>query len=417
MKIKKTTQSEKKVANLQLVKETNLALIFNLISSHQSISRAELANITKLSPTTVSSLTQELLDNNMIIQTGEGTSETSGRKPIMLEVDPKGGYVVAVEIADYGFYISLFDIKCQQVGYSKHILTQYDAIGDEIINVLSNMLNENNVDEDKLLGVCIGIPGLIDAETNKVVSTVVPIDESNDFYNVIKDRFPNIPVKLGNESSFYAYAEKEFGIGKNVDNLVFMDINVGIGSGILIGGHIYTGALGYAGEIGHVSIDLNGPRCKCGNRGCLEIMANIPALLQRVIFAIMSGRNTIIKDITSNDFNRINIDVIKSAMDLKDGLVLEVVDDTARMLAFGLNNVINMINPQMIVLGGDIITLGDEFLNMIKSHLSAIVFKHNASRVQIKYSSVGGNAVTLGGARYVLDNIFKFRTEGFLGLK
>jgi len=410
----KGPKSEKHVANQQLVKETNLTLIFNLIYKYGPVSRAELANKTKLSPTTVSSLAEELLRSGMIMETGAGTTTTSGRKPIMLETNPNGGYVISVEMLENGFNCYLYDLKCSEICGGKFDISEYGLIGAEIAKVSEQILKKMNVREDKLLGICIGAPGLIDTENNRVISsTVIPIDEHNEFYNTLKARFANIPILLENESCLCAYAEKEFGTDGEIRNLVFIDvINAGIGAGIIINGSMFRGSFGLAGEVGHISIDLNGPKCKCGNRGCLEVVAGIPAMIQKVIFAIMSGRETVVRDIINNDFNRIDIDIIKIAVEKGDQLIMEVLDEISYKLAAGINNVINLFNPQVIVIGGEILKIGNIFLEKLKNTLYSIELKPNVNRVVIKYSNLKGNTVTLGGSRFLLDNIFK--TTGLL---
>lgn len=411
MKLRKTLKQEKQAVNQQLVKESNLTLIFSLINKHEPVSRAELANITGLSPTTVSSLTEELLDSGMVIETGTGTTTTSGRKPIMLEVNPQGGYVISVEMVEEGFNLCIYNLKCDEISGNSYVVSNYDAIGQEIVKVIDRIINDTEMQEEKLLGICLGIPGILDKDNNRVISsTVLPINEANDFYNILKDRFESIPVLVENESSFSAYAEKEFGVNGDIKNLVRIDINTGIGSGVVVDRKIFTGSFGLAGEIGHVSIDMNGPRCKCGNRGCLEVLASIPALCQRVIFAMMSGRETVIKGMVDNDYNRIDIEVVKKALDIGDELAVEVVDEIASKLAFGINNVINIFNPQVVVIGGKIKALGDYLVYKIKERLDIIGLKPGIRNVEVCFSSLENNTVTLGGARYVLDNIFKAST-------
>ncbi|NSW89902.1 MAG: ROK family transcriptional regulator [Firmicutes bacterium] len=408
LKLKKTKKEEKQAANQQLVKETNLTLIFNLINRYGPVSRADLANITGLSPTTVSSLAEELIKNDIIVETGEGATTTSGRKPIMLEVNPAGGYIASVEMVTEGFFFYLYDLKCNQVLGKKVEVTDYSTIGQEIVVTLEKNLQAANIDEVKLFGICLGVPGLIDTENNRVTtSTVIPIDESNDFYYYIKDRYNDIPILLGNESWFSAYAEKEFGSDSNVRNLIFIDINVGVGSGIILNGQIFTGSLGLAGEIGHITIDINAPGCKCGNRGCLETMVSIPSIFHNIVAGIKSGRDTIVKDVIGNNFNKINIDIVREAFSKKDKLVSEVIDDTAKKLAFGITNIINLLNPEEIVIGGEITKLGNEFLQKVKKYIDDIQLKPNKGRIQIRFSLLKGNTVTLGGAKYVLDNIFE----------
>lgn len=407
MKLGRTRDKEKHTANLQLVKETNLTLIFNLIDKHESVSRAELAQITRLSPTTVSSLTEELIHNGMVVESGAGTTSTSGRKPIMLEMNPDGGYVVSVEMTEAGYNCSLYNLKCKEIGGKKVLVTDFDQVGTSIVDTIDQLLRSNQKDEGKLLGICIGAPGLIDTEKNRILSsTVISIDYKNDFYDRIKERFSSIPVFLGNESSFSAYAEKRFGRYGQVKNLVFIEINIGIGAGIILNDKIFTGAFGLAGEIGHMSIDINGPRCKCGNKGCLEMMASIPAMSQKIIFAIMSGRATLIRDIIQNDYNKVNIDVIKEAVDQKDELAVEVMTEVALRVAFGINNIINLFNTEAVVIGGEITKLGDAFLRKVKEEIAGIQFKPNLHMADIGYSTVGGNHAVLGAARFVLDHVF-----------
>lgn len=406
----RSDKKDKHAANLQLVKETNLALIFNLINKHQPVSRAELAHITRLSPTTVSSLTEELIESGVVVETGAVKTSAIGRKPIMLEINSGGGFVASVEMVEDGFFCTIYDLKYTEVDGGKNTVAHYTGIGTEIVKEIEHLLVKNNIKDDKLLGICIGIPGLLDLENNRVISsTVIPIDESNNFYSDIKRKYYDIPVMLGNESCFCAYAEKEFGMNGNIRNLVFIDINIGIGAGIILDGQIYTGSFGLAGEVGHISIDFNGPRCKCGNRGCLETLASIPALSQKILFAMMSGRETIVKDILGNDYNKIGVNVIKEAMDKEDGLVLELVDDTAEKLAHGINNIINLFNPEVIVVGGEIAKLGDVFLQRVDAHLKSMELKPNIDRIRVKYSGLGDRAGTLGGAKYVLDNVFKMK--------
>lgn len=398
---------DKTTANLQLVKETNLALIFDLIYKQGAVSRAELAHKTKLSPTTVSSLVEELLRKDIVVETGVGKTATSGRKPIMVEINACGYYIISFEIVEDGFYCSLYDLLCTKMDEQKYDIADFEGLGTVLIETIEAVLSRHGIAEKRILGISIGVPGLINHEESRVISsTVVPIIEDNDFCNKVHERF-DVPVFLENESYYCAYAEKEFGTVKDVSNLIFIDINIGIGAGIIMNGEMFRGTYGMAGEIGHVSIDMNGPRCKCGNKGCLEIMASIPAMVQKVIFAIMSGRETIIKEVTGNDFNRITVNIIKYAIDNKDALAMEIMDEMALKLAFGINNVMNLFNPQVVVFGGEIIKMGDAFLSKMKEHLSSIALKPNTNRVDVKYSSLLHNTVNLGGAKYVLDNVFK----------
>jgi N-acetylglucosamine repressor len=395
---------KKKAKNLQLIKENNFTLVFSMIYKYRSISRAQLAKITRLSPTTISSQVDVMLQKNLIVETGAGEMGTSGRKPIMININEDGYYVVSIEITEEGFHCFLYNLLCECISSEQYLVEDFTCLSDHIINAVSEIINKCNITEEKLIGIAIAVPALIDYDKNRIItSTVVPIDENNDFLLKTQERFSSIPVLLENESGLRAYAEKTFANG---NNLVFIDVGVGIGAGIILDGNLFRGSFGLAGEIGHMTIDINGPKCKCGNRGCLEAMSGIPSMIQKILFAIMSGRDTIISEMIHNDLNKINIGVIKGAADKNDELALEVIKDNARTLAYGINNVINLINPQTIVIGGEIEELGPVFLEQVKEYLAEIGLKPNTSKVNIRYSNLKGNTSTLGGTRYLLNTVF-----------
>ena len=366
-----------KTANLKLVKQSNLTLVFNLINENQPVSRASIAHATGLSPTTVSSLVDELILENMVEETGMGKLSGSGRKPILLAVKRDGGCVAAVEIRDGGFNLEIFNLEGVSVLYCNREITDYGDIG----NIIADEVSEKCREFGRLLGICVGVPGVIDKKTKRVLSTLIPITRDNDFFNVIRSRFPDIKVKLGNESSFCAYIEKTQ--KKEIHSLVYIDINIGIGAGIILDDRIFTGAFGNAGEFGHISVDINGERCKCGNFGCLEGLANVPAICRAAGVSKLREIDTL------------------------DEKSIEKLRGVCRYIASGINNIINMINPEAIVIGGEISCLGEPFLSEIKKELAPIMFAADMERFSLEFSSVDGNPVTRGAGRYLLDRIFE----------
>lgn len=371
-------EKNRKTANLKLVKQANLTLVFNLINTNQPVSRATIAQATGLSPTTVSSLVDELIVENMVEETGVGKLSGSGRKPIMLAVNPHGGCVAAVEIRNGGFDLEVFDLEGASVLYLKRELSDYSDIG----SIIADDVETKCRGFGRLLGICVGVPGVIDKKTKRVLSTLIPIKRDNDFFNVLCARFPDVKVKLGNESSFCAYIEKSES-KKEIHSLVYIDVNVGIGAGIILEDRIFTGAFGNAGEFGHVSVDTNGRLCKCGNRGCLEVLANIPAI------CAAAGVSSV------------------SEIDTDSEVVMAKLTGVCRYIASGINNIINMINPERVVIGGEITSLGDRFLLKLRDELTSMMFAADTERFSLEFSSVKGNPVTRGAGRYLLDRIFE----------
>ncbi len=396
--------SNKITASQQVIKETNLKRVFSLIEKRDGISRAEIASLTGLSPTTVSSLAEEMVAKSMIYEAGPGELSTSGRKPILLKVNPRGGCIVSVDLQPGGFNIGCFDLTCRPV-HEINIRTQdFRNLGNMVCSETEKIVRECGYERENLLGICIGAPGIIDRSRHRIVSsTILPIDRTSAFYDEITERFPNIAVDLMNESSLSAYTEKEFNKElAGIENLLFIDVHEGIGAGIIINGKIYEGADSLAGEFGHVSIDVNGPLCKCGSRGCLEVMANIPALVKDV--EITHGK--ILVDDSPVDYDK-RFSIIANGYK-EEGRFRNEVETTANYIAYGINSAVNLMNPGAVVIGGKIKLMGDGFLEKVRSVIKRIGL-YKDREMKILLSQYNGNPVTAGGARHIFNELFEVR--------
>ena len=388
----------------QLIKETNFRRVFSLVEKHDGISRAEIASITGLSPTTVSSLAEEMLSKSMVYEAGPGELSTSGRKPILLKVDPRGGCIITVDLQPNGFNLGCFDLTCRPV-HELYIKTEdFRKLGSTVCAETETLVDKCGYKKENLLGICIGAPGIIDRSRHRIVSsTILPIDKNSGFYDEIIEKFPGIEVDLMNESSLSAYTEKEFNKElTGIENLLFIDVHEGIGAGIIINGKIYEGADSLAGEFGHISIDVNGPLCKCGSRGCLEVMANIPALVKDVE---LSNGKILVDDNPVGYDKRFSI----IANGYKEtGRFKNEVETTANYLAYGINSAVNLMNPGAVVIGGTIKLLGNGFLEKVKTVIKRIGL-YKGKDIKILLSQYNGNPVTAGGARHIFNKLFEVR--------
>lgn len=398
------------LTNQQLIKETNQQRIFSLIYHNNDISRAKLAQRTGLSPTTVSALVDELIDSGLVLTKGAGIKATSGRKPIMLEVNGSRYQIACISWRRSGFQYSLYDLKCNEIESITVPAAQNDDFAQSIYNIVRNQ--SKKLKTDKLLALCISVPAIIDYKTKKIISTVLDIRSDYDFVTEINACFPDTPIMIGNESAFYAYGEKEYSSAVPVDNLVYININDGVGAGIVYNGEIFKGSYGTAGEFGHMSIDMNGPQCSCGNKGCIERLINFNAITARVQQEIKDGGYSVVKDYCNGDLDSISFDMICKALEEDDALVAEIMDDIAKKLAFGINNVISIFNPQEVVIGGGMEKLGDKFLNAVRKKTKITGFRKLVSDVKIHYTRLHGNAESRGAAKYYIDNIFRPAESG-----
>ncbi len=386
---------KQRTANLQLVKAANLSLVFHLINQYGQTSRAEIAHITGLSPTTVSSLVDELIASGMVAECGAGSSNTSGRKPILIEVNPTGGYVAGIELVAEGLWFELYDLCGTRVDSVQKEITDWDLLGGELISAIENSMKKLKIREEKLFGICVGVPALVDKDARRVVeSSVIPVDENNDFFKALQSRFRRIPVKMGTESCFCAYSEK-FESPREIHNLIYLNINEGIGGGMIIDDQLYTGTSGYAGEIGQVILGPNASK--------LEELASVLAIKERFTAEMNAGAKT---SVAPHRDGTIPFHHIARAFEENDPLAVRVVDEACEYIALAVGNVISIMNPEEVVVGGRICELGDGFLELLRQKLKKYVGRSVLNRTLVAYSCSKKNAVTNGCAKYLLSQIF-----------
>ena len=380
------------VANLQAVKESNRNKVFRLLFAQGPLSRVELARRAGLSPTTVSSLVAELLAERVVAETGPREARGSGRRPTMLEVSADGRVLAAVGVDASGLSAALLDLRFRPLTARTTSVADFAALGDALADAVAGLLAEAGRDAAALLGICLGVPALLDAENGRILaSTVLMLPEGTDAVGRLRERFPGTPVHLENDSALKAYAEQAFGPTGGARNLVFLDVGAGIGAGIILDGRRFTGAYGHAGEIGHMTVDPHGPLCRCGNRGCLEAMAALPALSRAVAGDGTDGPPA---------------EALLQAYRAGDPRVRAVADEGARILARGIDNLVALINPQVVVLGGEAAGFGPDFLAAVRAALRPLALGAGRDRVELRFSEIPGDPVALGGARVVLDRAF-----------
>ncbi len=362
----------------RFVKKSNMRMVFGLIHKYNVISRADIKKITSLSATTVSSLVEDLIDEKFVIECGVKETNKSGRKAIMLTVNSDGGYFIGVDVRKNHIFAELcgldFSVK-ESIDVS---IKKGEPLGLSILRAIHFLGAEK-----RILGITIGLPGVINQNTNVIISsTVLEICDVKDLYLILKEEMKDVDIYIKNNSGLVALCEREFGGHDKINNLVSIDIDEGVGAGVLIDGVIYDGS-GFAGEFGHISVDLDGEQCSCGNYGCLELYASMPRILE----------NT-----QTNSLQE-----LREKFDQNDEKIVCELSDVSRALAFGINNIVNLLNPELLVIGGSAPLLGERFLGQIKDFFAQIALIKDT---RIVFSDFTGNPVTMGGVRYAFDMMF-----------
>lgn len=392
--------------NQLLIKETNLKRLFHLIYNHQEISRAELATLTKLSPTTVSVLVEELISSGLVYMSGIGKTNKIGRKPVMLKINGERLQIPTIAWERTGFRYVLFDLLCNEL---ESFFTPHDELVDYAEELHHLITQESkHLDETKLGAMCLSIPAVVDPVTKRIVSTVLDVTDNDDFLIKINGKFPNVPIIIGNESAFYAYAENVFVLSIRAQNLIYINVNDGVGVGIIHEGDIYRGSFGMAGEFGHMSIDMNGPLCSCGNRGCIERLISIPRIIENITIELENGNHSAIETYCGGNYGIISLDMVARAFQATDLLVTEILKKTALQLSFGINNLVRIFDPETIVIGGGIELFGPDFLEIVKDLVNRQGEMKLPNEVDIRYTELPPAFKNKGAARYYIDNVMRF---------
>ncbi len=386
-----------RIGSFSLIKELNTSVILNIIRDRKSISRAEIAKITGLTPATVTNITGELIMKNLIVETTLGKS-SGGRKPVMLELNDKGFNAIGVFIGSKYIDVSISDLGANIIDtayatVSKNMTS--DEVLSEVINGIRKVMKKAN---RKILGIGVGVHGLV--RSKEGVSVLAP---NLGWENVrIKDLLESefdLPVFVDNDVKTMTLGEKWFGAGREADDFVMLYTGYGIGASLVTNGQIYRGALNYACEVGHTTIDPEGPLCSCGNRGCFQMLASEYALMQQLQERgydkkYFQGKKVEVEEI------------IDKAMAGNEDL-MQLLQKQAYYIGIGLSNIINTFNPSMIILNGFIIRTGGVLMPEILKQVQRRSLKYMQSEVNIIFSPLGRDAVFKGAVSLVLSGIFE----------
>ncbi len=257
-----------------------------------------------------------------------------------------------------------------------------------------------------MAGVGIGSPGPLDTARGVVLLTP-NLGWTNYPVRDLLSEALGLPATLDNDANCAIFGEWWRGAARGAKHVVGLTIGTGIGGGIVLDGEIYHGASDIAGELGHMTIDSTGRRCKCGNYGCLEAYASGPAIAARAVEGIEAGADTSLPAYVQNDLARVTAQVVYEAAHDGDAYAREVVHDTAKVLGAGVANIINIFNPQVVVICGGVTLAGDQLFVPLRSEVKRRAFKPAANACRIVPGELTGTAGVYGAAA-----VFMRRTWG-----
>ncbi|MDD3279335.1 MAG: ROK family transcriptional regulator [Lachnospiraceae bacterium] len=388
-----------RIANQQLIKDSNMKLLYSIVHQNRGISRTQLARMTRLSKTTVSTLVDELICRNFILDTGSSESENIGRRPNNLIIRPQSYYVIVLNWIVDIIFVSVVDIAGNSV-YNKSCQLSPEETYLTLSRKCVDQLLDTRFSRECILGICVSVSAMIDAVHEEIYSTTLSLKKSDDI-NLIRELrhlFPAFPVAILEDTACYAYAEKVY-THIEEDNFAFINFGRGIGATIFINGMMLGNASGAVTQFGHYSPDFSGELCACGNRGCLETILSEHSI-KRQLKTFGSSLLDLQEHITFSDLN-------KAAL-FGDYASLQLLSFMAEILAKATANLICIVNPDLIILGGSAPALGPIFLTEFRRFLSEYGFNKMVSSTSSRYSQLDSDACKNGAMKYFFDQHFSF---------
>lgn len=393
--------------SFQLMKSINRSIILNMIREQGPISRAEIAKQSSLTPPTVGNIVKELIASNFVIETTQGASQ-GGRKPTLLEINADNFYIIGIDVGRFkmNFVVTnLFGELKDQTSFEIKEHPDEAEILSTMKEGIYHLLSPGKNDPEKFIGIGVGMHGIVDVTHG--ISLFAP---SFQLYNipikeVLEEEFKMI-VKVENDARTMTLGESWFGNGNDADNMVGVNVGHGIGAGVMINGRLFHGEDNIAGEIGHVTIDLSGPKCSCGNYGCLQTLANGPAIGERAKKELKTGKKSKILELVDHDLEKIDGEIVYLAALEGDDFSIELLSQTGRYLGIGLVNLIHTLNPKRIIIGGGVSKAGDFLMTGLEETIQSRGLTQKAKETSIVLSKLGENGSAIGACVLILEEFF-----------
>jgi predicted NBD/HSP70 family sugar kinase/biotin operon repressor len=376
------------------LRERNRLLVVDALRRRGLASRSDLARSTGLSRTTVGTVVAALQDQGLVVEheVNGDRQLRRGRPPVLLRLDPAAGAAVGIYFDHDEVRVALADLSSTVLGEERTAIdvdhSATDAI-DLAVEMVRSLQRGTGVHGSHLVGAGVGLSGPIDRRTGKISSAVIlPSWAGLQPQRELADRL-ELHVEVDNDANLGALAETSFGAGRGLRNIVYVVLGPGIGAGLVLDGRVHRGANGLAGEIGHVQVRPDGAVCRCGNRGCLETIAGEAAL--EALLRPRLGR-----DVTAREV----LDLV-GAGDLG---ATRVVNDAGRAIGRVLADLCNALNPEAIIVGGQLSQAGEPLLGGIRESVDRYALPAAAQGVRVLLGELGDRAEVVGALALVIAN-------------
>jgi glucokinase-like ROK family protein len=369
----------------------------------------------------VTNIVNELLEERFVVESEIGHSR-GGRKPILLKLNAQAFAIIGIDVGVNTIKSLITDLDAGVIGEHKRNLPPYPdetSFLAELSQCVTELLQAAGGEpagrspdgelhghaSRRVIGIGVGMHGLVNPEEG--VSVFAPnLNLRNIRIRETLEQQFGLPVYVENDVVAMALAEQWFGGGQQAEHFICVNVGVGVGAGIVLNRQIFHGASYAAGEIGHTTIDLNGPRCSCGSYGCLQTLVSGPAIAHAAQTEIALGRPSSLAQSGAGDLRAITGELVYEAALAGDALAIETFRKAGRLLGISLTNMIHTLNPQKIILGGGVAQAGPLLIEPLLETVKSRALDSSISQLAIETSQLGSRATAIGAVTIVLQQLF-----------
>ena len=358
------------------------------------------------SPTSVKLLNQ-LVEERWVKKDGTGKS-AGGRKPDLYKLEENSFFVIGIQLERFRIRMAIFDNHNNKISELEEIPFQIEeekSIVDHLFDKTNVLLEQSEIDLDKLLGIGISMPGLVSSQEGKNFTYFLGQEQSGSLEQVLKKKFGK-PVHILNDAKSACLAESNFGLANEKKNVLVISMDWGIGLGIIIDGKMHQGSSGFAGEFGHIPLIDDGLLCHCGKRGCLETVASGMALSRMAKEGVRAGESSILGKLSPGELEALQPQTVIEAANQGDQFAINILSKVGINLGKGIAILIQLFNPELIILEGKFAEAQQFITTPIQQSINTYCMAQLREKTTIALSNLGEDSVLLGSVATVMESIF-----------
>jgi glucokinase-like ROK family protein len=390
----------------QYINRLNKIRILNIIREKGQISRAEISKVSSISAPTVTRIVDSLInEEGLVHEIGVGES-SGGRRPTLVEFSGQDNFVIGIDLGTTHINGVLANLNAEtiiEVRCETHLEEGFESIINRTSDIICELRGHHDAKDKKVLGVGLAVPGLINRSENIIEISPDLHWEYVDLKKILREKC-DLSLKFDNVTRVMALGELWFGVGRTFKYFIVINIGYGIGAGIIIDGKPLYGPFGMAGEFGHMTMDKDSEeKCECGNFGCLEALASGHAIAGRAISEIKAGSMSVLKDKVNGNLDSINTKMVAEAARHGDQLSQRIFNEAVDYLGTGIASMINLISPQIVLIGGGVAQAEDLIFERVKNIAAKRTIQTRSRNVKIQPVTFGQNAATKGAVALILN--------------